>query len=144
MKPLRQQKTKTSRPGRTQSPANIRALRTLRKWKLATQLEAPASAAPVRTPLQDHTTKILSELGSILASRGETYADYSDNSRAAVGILRALGFEFPSQFSDPQIGAMLMMACKLSRFPASPGHRDNWIDLANYAVLGLAMTDRGD
>jgi hypothetical protein len=95
-----------------------------------------------RKPLLDFTTAIGAEQQHILSARGDTYADFSDNTQAMVDILRALGFQFPGSFSDNMIGALLHLAAKLSRIPQSSTHRDNWLDLANYAVLALAMEDR--
>jgi hypothetical protein len=124
---------KTKTPRRATKPAQ----------KPAFQMHAVFNwDAPVRKPLLDFTTAIGVEQQNILSARGDTYADFSDNTQAMVGILRALGFKFPDHFHDNMIGALLHLAAKLSRIPQSPGHRDNWLDLANYAVLALAMEDR--
>jgi len=105
--------------------------------------EIPQTLAPnIRPELIPFVEEVLSQQSAILLERGRVYFDFADNTQAAVDILRALGFTFPSHFSDQTVGTLLHIACKLSRIPQSPVHRDNWLDLANYAALGLAMQDR--
>lgn len=100
---------------------------------------------PIPTPrpnLYPYANTVLQEQHKCFSDRPQHYGDFADNARMTVNILRSLGFDFPIQFSNEQVGALIHMAIKLARIPQSPNYRDSWLDLACYTTLGLAMNDR--
>lgn len=95
-----------------------------------------------RPPLLDFQVDAINRLRHTYFNRGADYADYEDNSKVAVAIMRALG-EDPDR-SDDAINSMFYIAGKLSRLAMLNGskHRDSWLDIAGYALLQVAILDR--
>lgn len=77
---------------------------------------------------------LLKEAVEVLSLRGEHYGEVSaDFSRVAKmwSCLYEAGRDI-----EPHEVAMHMICIKLSRLVESPGHRDNWLDIAGYAACG--------
>lgn len=99
-----------------------------------------------RPQLSIYIRAALEELSITLSQRGDSYADFEDNSRIAVGITELIGFMQPvtrtSAPQAPQINAASLIATKLSRLADNPKHLDSWLDIAGYAILAHATTVR--
>lgn len=74
----------------------------------------------------------------VLVNRGASYADISDNSEVFAKLMKALGIQPPPGMGDVEFHCISNICGKLARSTASRTHEDNWVDMANYAILQLA------
>lgn len=79
--------------------------------------------------------KILEEAAEIIGERGVDYGGVEDNFRNIAAIYeRATGHRV-----DPWDVAMMMVSVKLARIQASPGKKDHYLDLINYAAFACEL-----
>jgi len=73
----------------------------------------------------------------ILAARGQTHGDFSDNARIMQNLKREMEAEHGwSKLSDVQREALHMIQHKVGRIiSGNPNFRDHWDDIAGYARL---------
>lgn len=77
--------------------------------------------------------------GCVCRDRQNTYGDAEDNFANIAAIWNVIfreHLEHPLTASDV---ARAMVAVKLARTIQSPNHRDNWVDMAGYAVCGAGI-----
>lgn len=86
---------------------------------------------------------ILDEVaGCVCKDRQTTYGDAEDNFANIAAIANVmLGPKLKAPLDATDV-ALFSCAIKAARLGASRGHRDNWIDLAGYAVCGLGIVDK--
>jgi hypothetical protein len=93
--------------------------------------------------LLDFAAQILTTMHDTLVVRGRTYADIADNSRVFAEAMSALGIYPPKNMSDVEFHCISNICTKLARQAVGQTfHEDNWIDIANYAVLIAAHMRR--
>lgn len=93
-------------------------------------------------------SEVLDGLRKTLVERGGSYQDYEDNASVHVGLMNEI-------FNRPRLiggwrkwawaeGALMQITSKLSRIAMHEGefHRDNWVDIAGYAICATAILDR--
>lgn len=85
--------------------------------------------------------QIIEEMSAaVLKDRQESYGKPEDSFKIIAILwneyLMAIGYAKNSQILHNQDVAVLMCLLKIARIAKSPGHADNWTDLAGYAVCG--------
>lgn len=73
----------------------------------------------------------------ILADRGKTHGDFTDNARISEELMRVLS-SGPSfeRLTDTQLNALRMIMHKASRIVSgNPNEKDSWVDIGGYAKL---------
>jgi hypothetical protein len=92
----------------------------------------------------DRRREILREVERcVCRDRQNTYGDAEDNFAdiaALINVVLAPKLKEPLAAHDV---ATISACIKLARIKSSPGHLDNWIDLAGYAVCGGGIIKRG-
>ena len=79
----------------------------------------------------------------VLVERGANYADIADNSASFAALMAVQGIDKPRDMSDVEFHCLANISTKLARMSmGSRTHEDNWVDIANYAVLALACLRR--
>ena len=79
----------------------------------------------------------------MLVERGANYADIADNSASFAALMAVQGIDKPRDMSDVEFHCLANISTKLARMSTgSRTHEDNWVDIANYAVLALACLRR--
>lgn len=90
---------------------------------------------------------VIAELMKVLTDRGDSYQDYEDNAQVHVDMMdKLMGPRWTEHLRKPHWaeGAMTQITSKLSRIAMRDGefHRDNWLDIAGYAIIATAIRDR--
>jgi len=98
----------------------------------------------VRAPLTDFLVPVLGELSRILVDRSKDYKDFQDVSTVNQSIARSLFASVSfGGVPDSTLTAIENIRGKLARLSSSGWeHRDSWIDIAGYAILAVAVSDR--
>lgn len=80
-------------------------------------------------------------LEAVMKQRNNTYGPPTQDFEVTASVLNSLGFRRVNR--DGSYGfitsfhiAELMIALKLARLAWSPGHKDNWLDIAGYSACG--------
>ena len=104
-----------------------------------------------RTPLVLHSEAVINELMKTLVERGRSYADYEENADVHINLMNVMRGETYLFATDRMTekptwaeGVLSQIASKMSRISMWDGHnvRDNWVDIAGYAILATAILDR--
>jgi len=85
--------------------------------------------------------------GLVNGDRNGTYGEPYDDYRKVSGMWNAYiegvmarraaeGDPAPSGLLEPHDAIAMMVLLKVARIANSPGHRDNWVDIAGYAACG--------
>lgn len=96
----------------------------------------------LRPELYPYLDTLLKEMRGILVDRGASYADLEDNTSAWAQMAQIMGIYQGGEMDPNTWAATQYILAKLSRLSQNPTHEDSWIDIANYAILVLAMQRR--
>ena len=94
------------------------------------------------TTASERRKRVLEEVAScVCKDRMNTYGDAENNFADIAAILTiVLGKKLKTALVAQDVA--LMLSCvKVGRLMTSPEHRDNWVDLAGYAVCGCGIVD---
>ena len=92
-----------------------------------------------RTALGPYLARVLKDMGDILVDRGANYSDIAENSEVFSALMQASGIIIPPSMSSVEFHCLTNIYTKLARMASGArDHEDNWVDIANYAVLALA------
>jgi len=78
----------------------------------------------------------------ICRDRQNNYGDAEDNFGDIAGIINIVLANKLRENLAPEDVATISAAIKLARIKTSPGHLDNWIDLAGYAACGGGIVQK--
>lgn len=75
----------------------------------------------------------------VCKDRQTTYGDPADHFADVAALVNVvLGHKLATPL-EPRDIAIIMACLKIARLKTSPEHRDNWIDLAGYAICGAGL-----
>jgi len=111
--------------------------------KLTAELSQPPER-PAVTGTDRRRAAIKEVEGCVCKDRQNTYSDAEDNfsQTASIWTVQLSRKLLPGVSLDASDVAALMIGLKLARTAANPGHRDNWIDAAGYAVCGAGIQQK--
>lgn len=75
----------------------------------------------------------------VCKDRQTTYGDPADHFADIAALVNIVLDKKLASPLEPRDVAIFMACLKIARLKTSPEHRDNWIDLAGYAVCGAGL-----
>ncbi len=113
----------------------------MRSAELGMRNEGASMSDEVPTTGNERRAKLLEAVkGAVCRDRQNTYGDAEDN----FAVIADLWTTYKGVPFTPEDVAVLMLLVKVARLKSSPGHLDNWVDAAGYAVCGGGIVSKGD